>query len=121
MDIGLSMVLNFKMSNNALDFTVDGPIQHPSSDLLYMFEQVLKTGVWKPMACPHCATIQSQSSDISRQSESEDNDSIPLARLLRGPKQDARSVIANDGVIRGNNNGNLIVIIKDSLKGFLSN
>ncbi|XP_058739697.1 uncharacterized protein LOC131611875 [Vicia villosa] len=55
LDIGLSMIVNFHVSNACLNYTVNGPIRHPSSALFYMFEQVYKTVNWKLTLCPHCA------------------------------------------------------------------
>ena len=40
------------------DITVEGPEQHFVSTLLYMFDQVNKSGIWKPTMCPHCHNIQ---------------------------------------------------------------
>ncbi|KEH27149.1 hypothetical protein MTR_6g488160 [Medicago truncatula] len=41
-----------------------GPDQHPSSALFYMFEQVYRSGNWKFASCPHCAgESQGQSSE----------------------------------------------------------
>ncbi|KAJ1384133.1 hypothetical protein SESBI_42788 [Sesbania bispinosa] len=106
-DIGLSVVVKIRVSTyGLLDYAVDGPIQHPSSALLYMFEQVSRTRTWKPTACPHCAYIRKQPSLFSQsETESDDSDSFPPTRG-HGPTQNAGTVLANDGVIRGNHNGN---------------
>ncbi|KAJ1384132.1 hypothetical protein SESBI_42787 [Sesbania bispinosa] len=88
-------------------------LQHPSSALLYMFEQVSRTQTWNPTACPHCADIRKQRSmflhfETDQTESSEDSDNFPPARR-HGATQNAGSVLANDGVIKGNNNGNFNV------------
>lgn len=109
LDIGLSIVVKIRVSDNGyftyLDFTIDGPVQHPSSALFYMFEEVERTRVWEAMACPHCANIQRQRRWMLWQSESEDSDSLPPARAGyygRG-QQNAR----NNGVFVGDANGSI--------------
>ncbi|KAG5069475.1 hypothetical protein JHK85_001852 [Glycine max] len=104
-DVGLSMMVKIRVSNGALfgidefDFTVDGPVQHPSSALLYMIEEVTRTGMWTPRACPHCANIQRQR---RWQSESDDSDNLPVAPGHgHGNSQNAR----NHGVFNGDGNG----------------
>ncbi|TKY44607.1 hypothetical protein E2542_SST30884 [Spatholobus suberectus] len=85
-DIGLSVVAKFRPSNSKLDMTVEGPDRHTASALFYLFDEVYRTGVWKPTLCPHCAQIPTQRS----QSGGED----------RG--------ITNNGEFVGNHNGNYI-------------
>lgn len=104
-DVGLSMMVKIRVSNGALfgidelDFTVDGPVQHPSSALLYMIEEVTRTKMWTPRACPHCANIQRQR---RWQSESDDSDNLPVAPGHgHGNSQNAR----NHGVFNGDGNG----------------
>ena len=114
-DVGLSVVVKrIRVSDNGhFDFAVDGPEQHPVHALFYMFDEVLRTRTWKPTHCPHCA----KKHHPSYQSESEDSDK-DFAALLHGRKQDARGNVANNGVFKGNNNGNLIINIpppKDGL------
>ncbi|KAL2321274.1 hypothetical protein Fmac_030243 [Flemingia macrophylla] len=36
------------------EYKVEGPRQHPVSASLYMFDEVNRTGIWKPTMCPHC-------------------------------------------------------------------
>jgi len=69
-DIGLSMVVNFNVSNGSMNYTVKGPDRHPSAALFYMFEQVCRSGNWKLTACPHCAIEgQGQSSEIKHKDD----------------------------------------------------
>lgn len=109
LDIGLSIVVKIRVSDDGnLNFTIDGPVQHPSSALFYMFEEVERTGVWEAMACPHCANIQRQrrwSRWMSWQSESEDSDSLPPVRAgyYGRRQQHAR----NNGVFVGDANGSI--------------
>ncbi|XP_027357153.1 uncharacterized protein LOC113866522 [Abrus precatorius] len=61
--IGLSIVIYIRVSDDGyLDLDVDGPIQHPTSALFYMFDEVTRTGLWKPTMCPHCAAVKKQRS-----------------------------------------------------------
>ncbi|XP_014500358.1 uncharacterized protein LOC106761299 [Vigna radiata var. radiata] len=53
-DIGFSVVVKIGVVNGQLDYSVDGPVEHPTSALVYMIEEVVRTGKWKPSACPHC-------------------------------------------------------------------
>ena len=59
-DVGFSVVVKIGVHNGVLDFSVDGPVEHPSSALIYMIEEVTRTGTWKLSACPHCKNIQWQ-------------------------------------------------------------
>ena len=56
-DVGLSVVVKrIRVSQDGhLDFAVDGPEQHPVDALFYMFNEVHRTGTWKPTYCLHCA------------------------------------------------------------------
>ena len=93
-----------------LDLAVDGPKQHPAAALFYMFDEVHRTGTWKPTYCPYCANsiIQRQRAGIFSQPDSEDSDIdyVPAA-LLRGRRQTSAGIVANDRMFRGNYNGNL--------------
>lgn len=105
-DIGLSTIVKVQVSNDGgLDIKVEGPMQHPVTSLLYMFDEVGKTGIWKPTICPHCAKLHKMQRNWS-QSESEESDNFPPPRR-NFPKQMGRSVVANAGQVKGNNNGNL--------------
>ncbi|KOM54219.1 hypothetical protein LR48_Vigan10g011100 [Vigna angularis] len=53
-NIGLSVTANFRASNGEFEITAEGPEQHPAFALLYMFDEVKRTGNWKPTMCPHC-------------------------------------------------------------------
>ncbi|WJX25916.1 hypothetical protein P8452_14904 [Trifolium repens] len=120
-DIGLSAIVKIQASEEdiGLDFEVEGPTQHPATALFYMFDEVRKTGIWKPTSCPHCAKIKKQQQHNRmpwQQSETEDSDNFrPPRRNV--PKQMGGSVIANDGAIKGNHNGNVIVRSKQSFFG----
>jgi hypothetical protein len=105
-DIGLSVIVRIQLSSEVgLDITVQGPVQHPSRALHSMFLDVMKTGIWKPTK--FCATID-VGDDSDMQSESEDCDDF-LPRRVYGLSQNVKSIIANSGAVRGNNNGNLYV------------
>nr|KYP66947.1 hypothetical protein KK1_013259 [Cajanus cajan] len=56
-DIGLSVVVKILASNGNLDIVMEGPQKHPSAALFYMFNEVYKTGIWKPTMCPHCSNV----------------------------------------------------------------
>jgi hypothetical protein len=105
-DIGLSVIVRIQLSSEVgLDITVQGPVQHPSRALHSMFLDVMKTGIWKPTK--FCATID-VGDDSDMQSEYEDCDDF-LPRRVYGLSQNVKSIIANSGAVRGNNNGNLYV------------
>ncbi|KAK2397812.1 hypothetical protein P8452_18690 [Trifolium repens] len=120
-DIGLSAIVKIQASEDdtGLDFEVEGPTQHPATALFYMFDEVRKTGIWKPTSCPQCAKIKKQQQHNRmpwQQSETEDSDNFrPPRRNV--PKQIGGSVIANDGAIKGNHNGNVIVRSRQSFFG----
>jgi len=82
---------------------VEGPEQHPVSSLLYMFDEVNRTGIWKPTMCPHC--YQKRRAKVFWQSDSEDSDSVPIP-VPRATPKNARGV-ANGGRFQGNGNGNI--------------
>lgn len=67
------------------------PVQHPSSTLFYMFEEVERTGIWKPTACPHCENIQ----------RNEDSDSLHAAPVHVSNEQSAK----NNGQFLGDGSG----------------
>ncbi|CAK8533974.1 unnamed protein product [Lathyrus sativus] len=89
-DIGLSIIVKVEsLKNGGLYCTMDGPTQHPPAALLYMIDQVAKTGIWSPTTCPHCATLEEQQSSRAKGSFS-------------------RRGINNDGTFKGNGSGNMI-------------
>ena len=105
-DVGLSMIVKIQVSNDSgLDIKIEGPVQHPVTALFYMFDEVRKTGIWKPTFCPHCAKIQKMQRNWL-QTESEDSDNFQPTRH-NYPKHMGKCVVANDGKVKGNNNGNL--------------
>ncbi|KAK7314441.1 hypothetical protein VNO77_32965 [Canavalia gladiata] len=42
-DVGFSVVLKIQPTQNSMDVTVEGPLQHPSSALFFMFDKVFKS------------------------------------------------------------------------------
>ncbi|XP_061357760.1 uncharacterized protein LOC133302052 [Gastrolobium bilobum] len=105
-DIGLSVVVKIGVSsdNGGLDFDVEGPTQHPSSALFYMFDEVKRTKNWKPTSCPHCANTQTQCSGMLSERTEDSNNDPPVARTHH-----ARAFLANEGTVIGDNNGNVNV------------
>ncbi|RDX64467.1 hypothetical protein CR513_56978, partial [Mucuna pruriens] len=104
-DMGFSVVAKIRASNANFYVRVEGPEQHPSSALFYMFEQVNRTGIWKPTMCPHCDNIRR--GRMFWMSDGEDSDSVPILSRRRDGRQDATS-IANHGRFNGHGNGNFI-------------
>ncbi|BAU02892.1 hypothetical protein LR48_Vigan10g012000 [Vigna angularis] len=101
-DIGFSVVVKIGVVNGQLDFMVDGPVEHPTSALVYMIEEVVRTGKWKPSACPHCNNIQSQRRLLLSESEDSDSPLLPPRRYA-GPQN-----TANMGRFDGDANGSII-------------
>ncbi|XP_068503437.1 uncharacterized protein [Phaseolus vulgaris] len=107
-DIGFSVVVKIGVHNGELDFSVDGPVEHPSSALLYMIDEVIRTGTWKLSSCPHCKNIQSQRRWLS---ETEDSDTTlppPPPPPHYGGSQNA----ANIGRFNGDGIGSIIQATK---------
>ncbi|XP_014507070.1 uncharacterized protein LOC106766818 [Vigna radiata var. radiata] len=103
-NIGLSVVAKFRASNGKVQITGEGLEQHPVSSLLYMFDEVNRTGIWKPTMCPHCD--HKRKGKMFWQSDSEDSDSVSM-RLPRTTPRNARG-ISNGGRFQGNGIGNFI-------------
>ncbi|RDX91848.1 hypothetical protein CR513_26111, partial [Mucuna pruriens] len=101
-DIGLSALAKIRASNGNLDISVEGPDQHPDFALRYLFDQVKRTGIWKPSFCPHCANIKRIADLTFWPSDSEDIDTVP-----EPPRRGGKG-ITNDGKFLGNGNGNFI-------------
>ncbi|KEH26553.1 hypothetical protein MTR_6g464520 [Medicago truncatula] len=81
------------------DFTFERPLEHPATALLYMFGEVIETGIWKPTTSPHCADIQKQRTHMCLQSESEDSDGIiPHPQQYRH-RTKGECVIANTALV----------------------
>ncbi|ESW24864.1 hypothetical protein PHAVU_004G167200 [Phaseolus vulgaris] len=95
-DFGLSVVVKIRATKGNLDVTVEGPEQHPALGLRYLFQETMKTKIWKPTLCPHCANAQNQ-----RSTHSDDSDS---ARRHGGCQRNLR----NSGFFHGNCNANYI-------------
>jgi len=105
-DIGFSVVLKFGVSDGKFDITVEGPEQHPVSALLDMFDEVKRSGIWKPSMCLHCDNIRRKHSRMFWRSDSEDSDGVPLPRHPGSQKNTAS--ISNDGWFKGHANGSFI-------------
>ncbi|WVZ15915.1 hypothetical protein V8G54_013481 [Vigna mungo] len=104
-DFGLSMVAKIRLSGGSLTVMVDGPEQHPSSALLYMFDEVSRNAFWHRDMCPHCAKTPKKQNGELWQSESEDSDSTPKGVSQGGSGKNVR-VISNGGKFGGDGNGN---------------
>jgi len=104
-DVGLSVVVKIRATNGKLDVTVEGPEQHPAIGLRYLFEEAMRTKIWKPTLCPHCDNIQKQRSMMTWQSDSDDSESVPMARRHGGSRNNLR-MVDNGGRFNGNGNGN---------------
>ncbi|BAU02893.1 hypothetical protein LR48_Vigan10g011900 [Vigna angularis] len=102
-DIGFSVVVKIGVVNGQLDFSVEGPEEHPTSALFYMIEEVCRTGTWKPSACPHCNNIQSQQRRLLL-SESEDSDT----NLPTPPSHAGQQNASNKGRFKGDGIGSMI-------------
>ncbi|XP_014507526.1 uncharacterized protein LOC106767198 [Vigna radiata var. radiata] len=102
-DIGFSVVVKIGVVNGQLDYSVDGPVEHPSSALLYLIEEVCRTGTWKPSACPHCKNIQSQQRRLLL-SESEDSET----NLPTLPSYGGQQYASNKGRFNGDGIGSMI-------------
>ncbi|ESW24857.1 hypothetical protein PHAVU_004G166500 [Phaseolus vulgaris] len=100
-DIGFSVVVEIGERNGGLDFSVEGPVEHPSSALVFMIEEVIRTGTWKLSSCPHCKNIQCQR---RLRSESEDSDATPPTPSSHGTQRN----VTNRGEFNGDGNGNII-------------
>ncbi|KAL9324589.1 hypothetical protein ACSQ67_009446 [Phaseolus vulgaris] len=96
-DIGFSVVVKIAESDGKFDITVEGPEQHPVSALLYMFDEVNRSGIWKASMCPHCGNIRRSMS--SSQSDSEDS---------YGRQRNAVRIYNGDGKFNGHANGSSI-------------
>lgn len=78
------------------------PSEHPSLALLQMFQQVSRTWTWAWTACPHCAA-QSHMEQFETEFDDEERN------YLQRPRQIGGNILANQGTIMGNNNGNFFV------------
>ncbi|BAU02895.1 hypothetical protein LR48_Vigan10g011500 [Vigna angularis] len=104
-DVGLSVVVKIRASHGNLDITVEGPDKHPASGLRYLFDEAMKSQIWKPTLCPHCASIQKQRRKMIFPSDSDDSESVPWARRHGSSQKNSRGV-ENSGKFNGNGNGN---------------
>ncbi|BAU02897.1 hypothetical protein VIGAN_11249300, partial [Vigna angularis var. angularis] len=103
-DVGLSVVVKIRVFKGNLEVTVEGPDQHPAFGLRYLFDEAMRTKIWKPTLCPHCANIQKQRSTMISQSDSDDSESVPVARRHGGSQKNLR-LVDNGGRFNGNGNG----------------
>ncbi|BAU02865.1 hypothetical protein LR48_Vigan10g014700 [Vigna angularis] len=104
-DIGFSVVTKVRRCDGKYEIIVEGPEPHPVFALLHMFDEVNRSGIWKPTMCPHCRNIQREHSTMFLPSDSED-DVVPLPPRLGNQRNAA--TIANDGRFRGHANGSYI-------------
>jgi hypothetical protein len=103
-DVGLSIVVDVRVVNNDFDVSWKGHFEHPSLALFEMFQQVARTWTWKWTACPHCAA-QTHRQQFETETENDDEE----RNYLQQPMQIGGNILANQGVIKGNNNGNFFV------------
>nr|XP_007152876.1 hypothetical protein PHAVU_004G167800g [Phaseolus vulgaris]ESW24870.1 hypothetical protein PHAVU_004G167800g [Phaseolus vulgaris] len=101
-DVGLSVVVKIRAINGSLDVTVEGTDKHPAFGLRYLFEEAMRSKIWKPTLCPHCANIQKQSSMMTSQSDSDDRESVPVARR-HGENQLNLKAVANSNYTENKN------------------
>ncbi|WVZ14574.1 hypothetical protein V8G54_012140 [Vigna mungo] len=94
-EIGFSVVAKVGLCDGKFDITVEGPERHPVFALLHMFDEVNRSGIWKPSMCPHCRNTQREHSRMFLQSDGEDSD---------GRRQNA-ATIDNGGRFRGHGCG----------------
>jgi len=104
-DFGLSIIAKIRSIVGNLTIMVDGPEQHPSSALLYMFDEVSRNGYWYREMCPHCAKNPKKQNGALWLSESEDTDNTPKGPSFGGGGKNTR-VISNGGKFGGDGNGN---------------
>ena len=103
-EVGLSMVVDIRVLNNNIDVSLKGYYEHPCWPLFQMFEQVTRTWIWKWTACPHC-----DAQTHIRQFDTEIVNDDEERNYLQCPRQIAENILANQGVIKGNNNRNFLV------------
>lgn len=103
-EVGVSVVVDIKVLNNNIDVSWKGYYEHPSRALFQMFEQVTRTWIWKWTLCPHCAA-QTHIRQFDTETENDDEE----RHYLQCPRQIGGNILANQGVINGNNNGNILV------------
>ncbi|CAJ2636759.1 unnamed protein product [Trifolium pratense] len=113
-DVGLSISVDIRVVDNALDLLWKGLSEHPSSALFKMFKQISRTWTWKWTACPHCAA-QTHIQQFQTETENDDEES----NYLQLPRQIVMggNILANQGVIKGNNNDNFFVKQLNILRG----
>ena len=111
-DVALSMVVNVRVLNNDLDVFSDGSNGNTSISYLNMFQEVSRTRTWKWMSCPcnaaeterrECRGVTGKQFKAETETDDEEGTYLPRSKQIGG------SILANPGVINGNNNGNLIV------------
>lgn len=115
-DVALSMLVNIRVLNNDLDVFSSGSNGNTSISFLEMFQEVSKTRTWKWMTCPYyvAETERRERSGVTgkqfkAESETDDDDDDDEGTYPQRSKQIRGSILANPGVIKGNNNGNLVV------------
>lgn len=114
-DVGLSTeVVITVLNNNGLDVSMKGPFEHPSMTLLQMFQQVSTTRIWNWKACPDSGAVTQRRQHyyenrqlIEIESETETENDDEERNDLQLHMQIGGSIVNNQGVINGNNNGNV--------------
>ncbi|CAI8594740.1 unnamed protein product [Vicia faba] len=113
-DAGLSMTVNIRVVNNDIGCVWMASHNHSSRVLLPMFQEVLRTVTWKWDTCPYIAAeaIRKQLNYMNKhllnsntETETEDKEGT----YVQLTKEIGSNVLANQGAITGNNNGNMVV------------
>ncbi|GAU48124.1 hypothetical protein TSUD_141460 [Trifolium subterraneum] len=91
-------------SKDGLDITVEGPDEHPPAILHDMFEEVMKTGIWKRNFASR--NNERPHSDMLQQ---EDNENSPPPRVLDRIPDTGIFNINNSGSVEGNYNGSNVI------------
>ena len=114
--VALSMFVNVRVLNNDLDVGWNCSNGDTSISFLGMFDRISRTRTWNWMACPYyvAETERRECSDVTgkqfkTETETETETDDEEGTYHQRSKQIGGSILANPGVIKGNNNGNLIV------------
>ncbi|CAI8594733.1 unnamed protein product [Vicia faba] len=114
-DAGISMVVNIRVFDNDLDVICEGSSAHASWAFLDMFQHVSRTRFWRWMTCPYYAAETDRrersgmnSTQVKNEMEAKLENDDEEGTSCEKPKQRG-NVLANQGMIKGRNNGNLVV------------
>lgn len=117
-DVALSMLVNVRVLNNDLDVFSTGCNSNTSISFLAMFDQVSQTRTWHWKTCPYyvaeterreCSGVTGKQFKTETETETETESDDEEGTYHQRRKQIGGSILANPGVIKGNNNGNLVV------------